>query len=122
MMHKLLKNKYAQLVLALVIGITIGAVFYPTSEIIRTTEKRVEDRYDNKITKLKLEHHKVTKNLTSSLDSMKQSNKDYREEVNSSKLLYEKTIRDLKSKVTERTYKLIKPDGINLKIKLKKRK
>lgn len=108
---KWLKNRYVQLVLALAIGITIGAIFYPTSTIIETTEKRIEEKYEEKITKLNTEHSETTKKLEESIDSMKQSHKEYEEEVSSSKSSYEQTIRDLKSKVTERTYKLVKPDG-----------
>jgi len=106
-----LKNKYVQLVLALAIGITIGAVFYPTSEVIETTEKRVQEKYEEQLTKLKTEYSEKTKELAESLASQEKSHKEYQEEVSSSKSSYEATIRDLKSKVTERTYKLIKPDG-----------
>ena len=108
---EMLKNKYVQVLGALFIGITIGAVFYPTSEIIETTEKRVEKKYEEKITKINEEHTKSTKSLTDTINTMTKSRTKYEEEVSKSKSSYEKTIRDLKSKVTEKTYKLIKPDG-----------
>jgi uncharacterized membrane-anchored protein YhcB (DUF1043 family) len=108
---ELIKNRYVQLAIALIIGITIGALFYPTSEIIETTEKRVQEKYEEQITKINEEHTKSSKVLTDTIDSMEQSHKEYEEEVSKSKSSYEQTISNLKSKITEKTYKLIKPDG-----------
>lgn len=108
---KYLKNRYIQLALALFIGITIGAVFYPTSEIIETTEKRVKEKYGEQLTKLKMEHNKSSMEMNNSFHRKESKFIQRLEELTMSKSSYEKTIRDLKSKVTERTYKLIKPDG-----------
>lgn len=106
-MIEILKNKYVQLGLALFVGITIGAVFYPTSKI----EEKYKSQYELKETELKQTHSAETQALTESLQKEEASHKSYQEETTKkiSTLVTENS--SLKSSIKKRKYKLIKPDG-----------
>ena len=67
-MKKLLNNKLVQLLLALVVGVAIGALFYPTKEI----EERVKQEYQEKIDKVSEEKETLRKTMTEQVDSLKE--------------------------------------------------
>lgn len=106
-MSKFLDNRYMQVIIALIIGIVIGAVFYPTKQI----EERITKEYQKQITQTIDAHNKIVQQLSEEIKSTTEQSNKYEEELNSVISSYEKTIRELHSKVVEKTYKIIEPDG-----------
>ena len=106
-MKKIFKSRIAQLILTLVAGVAIGAVFYPTKNI----EERVKQEYEQKIEKIITEHKSTEQSLEEQIDSLKEEKTTLRIETSTriNKLTFE--IRELESKKKETFYKLIKPDG-----------
>ena len=103
----LLKNEYVRGVLVLLMGITIGAVFYPTKRI----EEKLTQKYQEEITLLKESHSKEVQDITEKYASSLKENKELhiQSEQKITKLTNE--VKTLKSKQKIATYKLIKPDG-----------
>src|SRR5574343_510581 len=104
---ELLKNEYVRYVLAGVLGITVGVIFYPTKNI----EQKLETYYNQIIESNKQSHQKEITTLQEQLITGKSESKalheeDYRQ---ISKLTSE--VKDLQSKQKTAYYKLIKPDG-----------
>lgn len=98
-----IKNHQVQLIFTLIFGVALGAFFLTTTE----TEETTELKYEEQISKLK----ETSKSLLTKLEKTEKSHKEYEEETNRSTSSYEQTIRNLKSKVVEKTYKIVKPDG-----------
>ena len=103
----LLKNEYVRGVLVLLMGITIGAVFYPTKRI----EEKLTQKHQEEITLLKESHSKEVQDITEKYASSLKENKELhiQSEQKITKLTNE--VKTLKSKQKIATYKLIKPDG-----------
>lgn len=106
-MKKLLNNRIIQLLLALVVGTAIGALFYPSKNI----EERVKKEYEQKIEKIVEESKTTEEQLEEKIDSLKQEKTQLTIETSQkiTKLTYQ--VRELESKKKETFYKLIKPDG-----------
>jgi len=104
---KFLEKRYVQILIAIAVGITLGAVFYPTKHI----EKRITTEYEKKIDKLEKIHIKSTQKLVEEFIKQDKEIKSYKEITQNKISSYQSEIRQLKSKMTEKTYKLIKPDG-----------
>lgn len=103
----LLSNEYIRLIGVLLIGITIGVVFYPTKRI----EEKVSQKYEQEIAVLKEQHKKESldeyfKYTASLKEELKRSEESERKV---SKLTDE--VKSLKTKSKTATYKLVKPDG-----------
>jgi len=106
-MADLLKNKYVQIIGTLLIGISIGVIFYPTKQI----EERITQEYKKQIENTAEAHAQTVKQLSEAVDVISKQSQQYKEDLNITIDLYENAIRDLRSKITEKTYKLISPDG-----------
>lgn len=106
-MNKLLSNKYIQFIVTIGIGITLGALFYPS----KTIERELETKYERKIERLVDEHSKKTSQLTE--ENKKLSKKITEVQIESSKKVSSLKIENtkLKQKTQERTLKIVKPDG-----------
>lgn len=104
---EILKNKYVQLTGCLLLGITIGAVFYPTSNI----EDKYKMEYQLKESELKSTHLAETKALSDKLDQEEASNKIYQEETSKKIHTLVTENSSLKSSIKKKKFKLIKPDG-----------
>jgi len=106
-LKKLLNNKWAIPVIALLGGIVIGAVFYPSKTITREETAR----YEAKIEKLENENREIEQDFKANFIAMEESHKEYKRESESkiSSLRTENT--HLKQKTKERIVKIIKPDG-----------
>lgn len=103
----LLSKEWVRLVGVLLVGITIGVVFYPSKRI----EEKLTQKHQEEIAILKESHSKETKDLTEKYDSVVAESKSIKSESERkiSKLTDE--VKTLKSKTKVATYKLVKPDG-----------
>lgn len=106
-MSELLSKEWVRLVGVLLIGITIGVVFYPSKRI----EEKLTQKHQEEISILKESHSKETKDLTDKYDAVVAESKSIKSESERkiSKLTDE--VKTLKSKTKVATYKLVKPDG-----------
>ena len=107
MWKELLSKEWVRLVGVLLIGITIGALFYPTKHI----EEKLTVKHQEEINNLKEQHSKEMVDVTEKYASSLKENKSLKEESERkiSKLTDE--VKSLKSKTKSSTYKLVKPDG-----------
>lgn len=106
-MNKILENPVARYTLVLLLGVTIGAIFYPTKKI----EEKITSKYEQQISSLKEEHSKEMSKVT----------EEYKEQLKTSSTRLEETerkvqtltiqIRDLKTKQKTAKYKIVRPDG-----------
>lgn len=106
-MKKLLKNRVVQLLIALVVGAAIGALFYPTKNV----EERVKKEYEQKIEKVSEEKEKIRKTLSEEIDQLEEERTELKIETSRkiTKLTYQ--IRELESSKKETFYKIVRPDG-----------
>jgi uncharacterized membrane-anchored protein YhcB (DUF1043 family) len=104
---ELLQKEWIRYVLVLLVGITVGAVFYPT----KTIEEKLTYKYEQEISKQKETYEKSISDITEKYAESLKENKELHieSEKKISKLTSE--VRDLKSKQKTAYYKLIKPDG-----------
>ncbi len=106
-MKKLLNNKWITPVIALLVGMAIGAIFYPSKSITREETSR----YEAKIEKLQEENRTRLSKAMSLVNERIVENQEYKRETQSrmSSLRTENT--HLKKRVKERIIKIITPDG-----------
>lgn len=104
---ELLKNEYIRGALILVVGITIGVIFYPSKRI----EEKLSTTHQEEIVKLKEQHSKEVQKLSQELDVQVKENKELH--ITTEKKINSLTsqVSELKSKQKVSTYKLVKPDG-----------
>lgn len=104
---ELLSKEWVRLVGVLLIGVTIGALFYPTKRI----EEKITQKYEQEIASIKESHYKETKDINDKYEASLLENKTLHVESEGkiSKLTSE--IKSLQSKQKTSYYKLIKPDG-----------
>ncbi len=103
----LLSKEWFRLVGVLLIGITIGVVFYPTKRI----EEKMTQKHQEEITALKEVHSKETQDLVEKYASSLKETKQVREESEAKITKLTSEIKTLQSKQKTATYKLVKPDG-----------
>lgn len=104
---ELLNNQYVRYVLLLLIGITIGALFYPTKKI----EEKISQKYEQQISSLKEQHSQELKTAQTNLDKVTSESKQYHEQTDLKISSLTSQVTELRSKQKISTYKLIKPDG-----------
>lgn len=104
---QLFSNEWFRLVGMLLIGITIGAIFYPTKHI----EEKMTLKHQEEVLALKEQHSKEVSELNEKYTSSLQENKELHivSEKKISKLTEE--VKTLQSKQKTAYYKLVKPDG-----------
>lgn len=103
----LLSKEWVRYVLILLVGITVGAVFYPTKKI----EEKTSLRYEQQITSLKEQQSKEISTLNQAVDQAKQETQSVKEDSDKKISSLRSQISELKSKTTTIHYKVIKPDG-----------
>jgi hypothetical protein len=104
---ELLKNEYVRGVLVLLVGITIGALFYPTKKV----EEKTSQKYEQEIKSLKEQHSQEISKVTEQRDALVQSAKEFHLESDRKITTLASQVSQLKSKQKISTYKLVKPDG-----------
>jgi hypothetical protein len=106
-MKTLLKNKYVQWILILLVGIAIGAIFYP-SKTIRIEEQQ---KYEKKLKRVEEQHLKILSEQTSKYEAELKVNKSIMDEAHEKFHSLKKENHELRQKTDEGTLKIIKPDG-----------
>lgn len=106
-MKSLLQNQWARYVLVLLVGIGVGAIFYPSKTI---TEEKVRE-YEEKIVRLQEEKREAVSVVKGLLDEERKESKEYKEETNKQLSSLKQENISLKSKVKESRFKIVKPDG-----------
>jgi hypothetical protein len=104
---KLLNNKYVQFALILVLGIAIGALFYPTKNI----EERLKKEHEQHISQIKSESESVKASLKEEISSLSKEKTQIQIESSSRISSLQQEIRSLESSTRETYYKIIRPDG-----------
>jgi len=106
-MSKLLELEWVRYVGILIIGMAIGAVFYPSKTI--TTEET--SKFEQEIEKLKTEKQKMFSEMHASLHKEQLSSLKYKEESQKRFSSLKQENFKLKSRVKEKRFKIIRPDG-----------
>ena len=103
----LLSKEWVRLVGVLLIGITIGVVFYPSKRI----EEKSTSKYEQEIASIKEVHSKELKEVNDKYSSSLLENKELH--VQSEKKISSLTteVKNLQSKQKTSYYKIVKPDG-----------
>lgn len=107
MLKKLSKNKFFYPVVCLLVGMAIGAIFYPSKSITREEIRK----YEAKIEKLEEQKRFIELDRKENWDFQERKFKRYQKETEQkiSTLRTENT--QLKQKVKERIVKIVTPDG-----------
>lgn len=106
-MNKLLQNTYVRYGVALAIGAAISAIFYPTKSIEREIEAKYESKKELLIEDFKTINNRIEKEKTELSQEVKQLQIESSAKISSLKV--ENT--QLKSKVKESKFKIVRPDG-----------
>jgi uncharacterized membrane-anchored protein YhcB (DUF1043 family) len=111
MINDILNNKYIQVALALISGITLGAIFYPTKQIEERIEKQISSEYQGKISTLESKHQSRESEFQAKLEVKEKLHKEYSIEIQQKvdTLLTEN--KKLSESSKRQFFKLIKPDG-----------
>ena len=104
---ELLTKEWFRLSGMLLIGITIGAIFYPTKKI----EEKITAKYEQEISSLKEVHSKEQSELTEKYAASLKENKELHIESEKKITKLTSEVKNLQSKQKTAYYKLIKPDG-----------
>jgi len=108
---KLLKNRYVQITLAAVLGITVGAVFYPTKNIEERVKKQISESYESEIRNLKETSLTTTNQLKEKLEEERTENREFKDETSRKMTSLTTENRELKQSSKRKKFKLVKPDG-----------
>lgn len=103
----LLAQEWVKYAGTLLVGITIGVVFYPTKRI----EEKLTKIHQEEVASLKEQHQKDNTDLLEKYSSSLQENKSLKEESEHKIAKLTDEVRTLKTKQKSSTYKLVKPDG-----------
>jgi hypothetical protein len=102
-----MKNDLLKYLIVLVAGIAIGAIFYPSKQISR----EVTEFHRSEISRIQEENSNKTKSLQEQINQSESNLKQHKEEYKQSISSLKTENRELRQKVTERTLKVVKPDG-----------
>jgi hypothetical protein len=89
------------------VGITVGAIFYPSKEV--SIEEKL--KLQSEITKLKEEKRQIEKNYQNKISIKEEVAKQYKQQTDSKLYSLKQENTSLKQKIKERIIKIIKPDG-----------
>lgn len=107
LLQKLLENQLVRYALVLLVGVGLGAVFYPTSHIEETLHKKTEEE----VKTLKEVHEQEIKSLKEDVTKTESEYKNFKQESDKKVSSLTTQIQTLQSKQKTSYYKLIKPDG-----------
>lgn len=107
-MKEFVKNsKPVQLVLVLLLGMAIGALFYPTKHI----EETMRQKHEEEMKRVTQEHVQKESKLQEIIDKNTQTFKQEKRELESKVTTLTQSVHDLKSKQKTAYYKVVRPDG-----------
>jgi predicted RNase H-like nuclease (RuvC/YqgF family) len=101
------KSHVFQLVMALIIGIAVGAVFYPSKSIKESLSKE----YEAKFAAMTVENSKQKEELQKKVDKLIQENVSIQKDSQAKISSLTQEIKQLKTKKKTVTVKITKPDG-----------
>jgi hypothetical protein len=107
MIQDLLSNQYVKLIGTLLIGITIGALFYPTKHI----EEKLTQKHQEEITALKETHQKEVSDVLERYSATLKENKELHIESEKKITKLTEEVKTLQSKQKTAYYKIVRPDG-----------
>lgn len=110
-MISIIKNRYFQVCVALLLGVGIGVVFYPSKKIKESFEKEISLQYEKKISILKNEHKEREESLQDRLSQEESSRKEYEKESTKKIDTLKSENKRLSESSKRKWFKLIKPDG-----------
>ena len=108
---ELLKKRGVQVALALFIGITIGALFYPSTTTTERVKKEITEKYELQIKELKEVHASSIKEVEDTLEHREEMNRELREETSRKVASLTTENRQLRQSSKRKKFKLVKPDG-----------
>lgn len=103
----LLENVWVRYVLILLVGITIGAIFYPSKK----TEEKLTQKHQEEISIMKEQHSKEVSELNEKYSASLKENKELHVQTEKKISKLTEQISNLQSKQKTAFYKLVKPDG-----------
>lgn len=103
----LMKNQLVRYVIVLLVGITVGAVFYPTKKVTETLTKK----YEQQIQTLNEVHSQELQTSKSELDKVTSESKTEQEQSQAKISQLTTQVHDLQSSKKTTYYKIIHPDG-----------
>ena len=103
----LLSKEWVRLTGMLLIGVTVGAIFYPTKRI----EEKLTKKHQEEISVMKEAHSKELSEVNEKYSASVKENKELHIESESKITKLTNDVRTLQSKMKTSTYKLVKPDG-----------
>lgn len=106
-MKELLQKEWVRLTGMLLIGITVGAIFYPTKRI----EERLTKKHQEEIVQIKDVHSKEVSSLNERYYKSTEEHNKYMMQSESKITKLTQEVKTLQSKQKTAYYKLIKPDG-----------
>lgn len=106
-LKELFKNELFRGVLVLLLGVTIGVLFYPAKQV----EEKVSQKYEQQISSLKESFTKEQSSLKETISSLSQENTKMTIESERKIARLSLEIKDLKSKQKTAYYKVVRPDG-----------
>lgn len=104
---ELMSKEWVKLIGMLLIGITIGALFYPTKHI----EEKLTQKHMEELQKYSEERIREVTTLNEMVSKLTTESKIYKEESERKYSMLKIENKELKSKQKTAYYKLIKPDG-----------
>jgi hypothetical protein len=114
MMDKTMKKVRVQwklLLVALLVGITLGAVFYPTKHIRENERLEVSAEYENKIKDISDRYLNMVQEVKEQLSTKERALQIYQEETSKRLASLVQENRELRRSTLRKKLKLIKPDG-----------
>ena len=106
-MNKVLQNPIVRYIIILIAGIAIGAIFYPSKTI--TTEET--SKFEQKIERLETEKKNISTFFEKQLSMEKHQSRKYQEQTTKKIDSYKEENYKLKQKVSEKRFKIVRPDG-----------
>lgn len=106
-----LKNKWVQLLLVFVLGLAVGAIFYPSKE--EEYKKKVSEtsKRNTSLHKQLEERAEIISELSSRLEEQESTFLSFREESSAKIDTLRTENRQLRSSARRQTFKIVKPDG-----------
>jgi hypothetical protein len=104
---ELLSKEWVRLVGMLLLGVTIGAIFYPTKRI----EEKITQKYEQEIASLKEVHQKEVDSVQEEFVKVASEYHSYHDEMEKKVSSLTVEVRTLQSKQKTAYYKIVKPDG-----------
>lgn len=100
-------SKPTQFLLVLLVGVAIGAIFYPTKHI----EESLETKHEAETKTLKEEHLKEVARIQESLNKVSAEASEYRKNTETKITQLTTQVHELQSKQKTAYYKVVRPDG-----------